>query len=194
MNTTPPTVADRRYRVLALCDDTSTCEFCGRTDLQRVVAFEDTETGSVLYAGTTCAQTVRLIVVDEETGEAVPRTARELLTRAQRATREATLAAKVEALEWRIVELIIAANAAYEATGPAYPARISYWGYGDAAVLLPQLGCCNWIVHRLFSRYLQLVGLKGSLAKRERHVADHAAAVESLRVRWADAMVQERRS
>lgn len=186
-------IAARRFKVLALCDDVDTCEFCGRTDLQRVVAFEDVESGEVLYAGTSCAETVKLLVLDDEEarGEARPMKAREILTRAARATREAAAATALEGLTWRIVELVIAANETYAAGSPAYPARLSNpfgrsdFGYG---VLVPQLGPCHGFVWELFRSYIKARDLKGSLAKRERHTAEIGAEVEARRVRWAVAL------
>ncbi len=103
MNATPRT---RVYRPIALTSDESTCEFCGKTDLQKVVVFEELETGALLHTGTTCAETVQLLVVDES-GEAKPRKAREILTMAQRAVRTAAIDAALNVYAWRVAEFVI---------------------------------------------------------------------------------------
>lgn len=97
----------KAYKVLGLCDDVSTCEFCGKTELQRVVAFSEVETGEVLYAGTTCAETVKLIVLDETTGEAVERTANQIMTIARRKAREQELSESLERAAWAVAELVM---------------------------------------------------------------------------------------
>lgn len=116
----------RAYKVLAVCDDEPTCGFCGRTDLQRVVAFEEVETGAILYAGTTCAQTVRLLVVDE-TGEAKPRTARQILTLAERKARESAIEAALEAAAWSVAWIV---DGWRQADGVAGLEELTGWGGG----------------------------------------------------------------
>lgn len=46
----------RRFEVLGVNDDESTCQCCGKEGLARVVWIEDNETGEILHFGTTCAK------------------------------------------------------------------------------------------------------------------------------------------
>lgn len=112
MDTSADTMRVKAYRALAVCDDESTCGFCGKTDLQRVIAFEEIETGEVIYAGTTCAETVKLLIVDEseESGEAKPRKARQIVSMLERKARETALAASLELAGWTVAALVIAWN------------------------------------------------------------------------------------
>lgn len=45
----------KRFQILAIVDDVTSCDCCGKTGLARTVAIEDLETGIVKYFGTTCA-------------------------------------------------------------------------------------------------------------------------------------------
>lgn len=49
----------KRYKVIGTNDDQTWCDICGKTELKRVVWFEDLETGEILAAGTTCAAKVQ---------------------------------------------------------------------------------------------------------------------------------------
>ena len=49
----------KRFKVIGTNDDQTWCDICGKTELKRVVWFEDLETGEVLAAGTTCAAKVQ---------------------------------------------------------------------------------------------------------------------------------------
>jgi hypothetical protein len=45
----------KRFKVLGVNDDKSTCECCGKKGLLQVVWIEDTETGEIKHFGTSCA-------------------------------------------------------------------------------------------------------------------------------------------
>ena len=45
----------KKFRILAIVDDVNACECCGKSDLLRTVAIENSETGEIKYFGTTCA-------------------------------------------------------------------------------------------------------------------------------------------
>ena len=195
-------IAARRFKVLALCDDESTCFFCGREDLQRVVAFEDLDNGETVFAGTTCAQTVKLIVLDEETGEERPMKAREILTRAERANREAKLAAELEAFTWRCVELHDAAALATEERYP-HSARLHPLARGMFSPCYSVNGgadrsfACK--IERAFAGVItKVLGVTfdgafswygapqaKSLAKREAVISEATAELEAARLEWA---------
>lgn len=170
----------RRYRVLAITDDETTCGFCGKTDLQRTVAFEDVETGETLFAGTTCAATVRLIVLDE--GEARPRTAREILTLAQRATRERALSDALDSLTWATI------GALTHLQGPdtdraSQPIQIDSYTSAESArgLKVPSVAWTAYnararenmiiVLARDWARAVDAVRRPGTLAKREKDLA-----------------------
>lgn len=46
----------KRFKVLGVNDDKSTCMCCGKRGLQQVVWIEDTETGEIKHFGTSCAK------------------------------------------------------------------------------------------------------------------------------------------
>lgn len=182
----------RAYRVLAICDDESTCGFCGRVDLQRVVAFEQIETGEILYAGTTCAQTVKLIVLDEETGELAPRKAREILKLAERKARESKLAAALELAGWQVVVMLEGYRTS-EYAGELISENMTAWcgrgGYTLAAkiggVIIPRSGNRNRFAINLVCGYLgRLARIEGmsQLARREELAEQLLAWIESFRL------------
>ena len=45
----------RQFKILGICDNMNSCDCCGKTDLQKTVAIENCETGSIGYFGTSCA-------------------------------------------------------------------------------------------------------------------------------------------
>ena len=45
----------RQFKILAIVDDVTSCECCGKSDLARTVAIENAENGEIKYFGTTCA-------------------------------------------------------------------------------------------------------------------------------------------
>lgn len=183
--------AGRRFRALALCDDTDTCEFCGKTDLMRVVAFEDVDTGEILYAGTTCAQTVQLLVVDDETKEAAPRTAKQIVSFVERKNREAALAEKLELAGWQVAWLLDGWRES-EYTGALVELEIGSFcsrgsveaGYALGRVLIPGNGnrsrfslnlLCGWL-HRT-----EKIKAGRSLASREKNAAALLEYIENYR-------------
>lgn len=185
----------RRFRPLALCDDTDTCEFCGKTDLMRVVAFEDVDTGEILYAGTTCAQTVELLVVDDETKEAAPRTAKQIVSFVDRKVRETALAAKLELAGWQVVELLDGwresehAGAMVELEIGSFCSRDSVQaGYDLGRVMIPGSGNRSRFSLNLLCGFMHRVTkiARGkSLASREKGAAGLLAYIENYRATCA---------
>jgi hypothetical protein len=49
------TATARQFKILGICDNVNACDCCGKTELQKTVAIENCETGSIGYFGTTCA-------------------------------------------------------------------------------------------------------------------------------------------
>lgn len=188
----------KAYRVLGLCDDVSTCEFCGKEDLQRVVAFREVTTDEVLYAGTTCAERVKLIVLDEKTGEAVERTAGQILALAKRAEREAALSASLELAGWKVVALL---SAWRESQGEGMDQDMTIWssgGYelrithgdknGQVLVRLPATlegaACTRALVCGWGLRTYKISGLK-SLKAQEQHTAKLHEWIEAMQMNAA---------
>jgi hypothetical protein len=51
----PATFAPARFKVVAITDERTTCECCGRTNLRRTVGLRPVDGGEVVFYGTTCA-------------------------------------------------------------------------------------------------------------------------------------------
>ena len=49
------TATARQFKILGICDDVNACDCCGKSGLQKTVAIENCETGSIGYFGTSCA-------------------------------------------------------------------------------------------------------------------------------------------
>lgn len=49
------TTSRLQFKILAIVDDVNACDCCGKSNLQKTVAIENSETGEVKYFGTTCA-------------------------------------------------------------------------------------------------------------------------------------------
>jgi hypothetical protein len=58
------------YKMIAINDDTSTCECCGKSNLKRVVTIENVETGEVVRYGVDCAAKAMKIKKAEATYQA----------------------------------------------------------------------------------------------------------------------------
>lgn len=54
---------NKRYEILAINDEQSTCVVCGKIELKRVVWMKDQETGEILHVGTSCAANLQKISV-----------------------------------------------------------------------------------------------------------------------------------
>lgn len=180
----------RTYRALAICDDTDTCEFCGKTDLMRVVAFEAIDTGEILYAGTTCAETVKLLVYDEEVADAAPRTAAQIISMIERKTREIELAKQVDLAGWLVVVMLDAWRTS-EWAGALCDAGMTSWCSSKSYTLVASLP--TFTVPATGNRYRFSINLlcgfwdriarirsTNSLAARERKVAELLAYIESF--------------
>lgn len=192
MNTETKNHAGRAFRALAVCDDTDTCEFCGKTDLMRVIAFEALDNGEILYAGTTCAQTVKLLVLDEDTEEIAPRTAKQIVSLVERRARELKLAELLELAGWQVAWLLDGwresehAGALVELELGSFASRdCSNAVYALGRFLIPGSGNRSRFSINLITGYMHRLGKiqRGkSLASREKNAAALAEYLENFRL------------
>jgi hypothetical protein len=110
------TPAARRFRILAIVDDVNACECCGRSELLRTVAIENTETGEIKYFGTTCAmQPAKGFQIEKaEMKQAL----RDLETRQLKAKRERNEKIFEKAFAWRDAEYTKRGGAYYQKENP----------------------------------------------------------------------------
>jgi len=83
-----------RYRFLGTCDNVNHCDCCGRTNLKRTVALNNTETGEDVYFGTSCA--ARALKMDVKAVKAAAKSADDERKAVERAERQAAAAAETE--------------------------------------------------------------------------------------------------